>query len=308
MINNKNCNFISAVVYVHNAESRITDFLKNIITVLEENFTQSEIICVNDYSNDGSVACIKEANHFVNSTSLTILNMSSFHGLETSMNAGVQLSIGDFVFEFDSPVADFEFPLIMDVYRHSLSGYDIVSACPEAKPLPASRLFYKVFNRYANLQYKIGCETFRILSRRAINRVHSNTQTIPFRKAAYANCGLATDILNYKSSAAPSERKKIIQSDATLDSLILFTNIAYRVTVCFAVFMALIIAAYAVYALVFRLMSNPVEGWTTIILFVAFGFFGLFIILAMAIKYLQTLVNLSFKRKEYLFESIEKLQ
>ena len=45
---NKEKNFVSAVVYVHNAENRVENFFKTIIKVMEENFEHSEIICVND--------------------------------------------------------------------------------------------------------------------------------------------------------------------------------------------------------------------------------------------------------------------
>lgn len=51
---NKEKNFVSAVVYVHNAEKRIEIFLKTIIKILEDNFEHSEIICVNDASEDES--------------------------------------------------------------------------------------------------------------------------------------------------------------------------------------------------------------------------------------------------------------
>ncbi|MCF0130867.1 MAG: glycosyl transferase family 2, partial [Pseudobutyrivibrio sp.] len=58
---------------------------------------------------------------------------------------------------------------------------------------------------------------------------------------------------------------------------------------------------------VIYLIGSPVEGWTTTILFLSFGFFGLFGILTVIVKYLQIIVNLVFKRKRYSFESIEKL-
>lgn len=45
---NKEKNFASAVIYVHNAQNRIDEFLKTIVRVMEENFEHSEIICVND--------------------------------------------------------------------------------------------------------------------------------------------------------------------------------------------------------------------------------------------------------------------
>ena len=52
---NREKNFISAVVYVHNAEDRVGDFVKTVVRVLEENFDHSEVICVNDDSSDGSL-------------------------------------------------------------------------------------------------------------------------------------------------------------------------------------------------------------------------------------------------------------
>ena len=123
---NKEKNFISAVIYVHNAEKRIEKFLRTVLEVLEENFEHSEIICVNDNSQDNSVDVIKKVSQDATISSVSVLNMSYFHGLEMSMNAGMDLTIGDFVFEFDSTVLDFDKEEIMEVYRRSLKGYDIV--------------------------------------------------------------------------------------------------------------------------------------------------------------------------------------
>ncbi len=50
MITNKEKNFISAVVYVHNNEKEIANFLENLNKKLNENFEKYEIICVNDKS------------------------------------------------------------------------------------------------------------------------------------------------------------------------------------------------------------------------------------------------------------------
>ena len=99
---NKEQNFASAIIYVHNAEKRVGSFLKTIIAVMETNFHHSEIICVNDASTDGSLDEIKKVSSLASCTSLSVINMSYFHGLEMAMNAGINLSIGDFVFEFDS--------------------------------------------------------------------------------------------------------------------------------------------------------------------------------------------------------------
>ena len=57
---NKEKTFVSSVIYVHNAENRIEEFLAAIIRVMEDNFEHSEIICVNDSSDDGTIEKIKE--------------------------------------------------------------------------------------------------------------------------------------------------------------------------------------------------------------------------------------------------------
>ena len=58
---NKEKNFVSAIIYVHNAEKRIESFLSTVINTLEANFDHSEIICVNDSSTDDSMPAIKKA-------------------------------------------------------------------------------------------------------------------------------------------------------------------------------------------------------------------------------------------------------
>lgn len=305
---NKEKNFVSAVVYCCNDAKTIGVFIENLDKTLADNFYKYEIIVVNDASSDESVNIIRRYASHKEGKVISVLNMSHTQGLEASMNAGVDLAIGDFVYEFDSACADFEWSVLMKVYRQSLKGFDIVSACVDRPIRMSSKLFYAIFNRYANLQYRLETETFRILSRRAINRIHSLTQNIPYRKAAYANCGLVITSVKYKLVNKVSRKKQEGRASLAINSLILFTDIAYRVTLTFAFIMALTAVCVGVYALTYKLMENPVEGWATTIIFLAFGFFGLFAIMAMVIKYLQTLVQLVFKKKDYLFESIEKLQ
>lgn len=308
---NKEKNFISAVIYVHNAEMRIEKFLKTIIEVLEENFEHSEIICVNDYSDDSSVAKIKTISQTATSAGVSILNMSYFHGVELAMNAGVDLSIGDFVFEFDNTYLEFDKTEIMKIYRHSLEGYDIVSAVPNTKEKFSSRLFYKVFDHFANLSCKMHTETFRILSRRVINRVSSMNKTVPYRKVLYANCGLKTDMVVYSVSNIEKDyiekKERKYRRTLAVDSLILFTEVGYKISIFMTAAMMLFTIFTLIYSIAVYLLAHPVAGWTTTILFLSTAFFCLFAILTIIIKYLQLLIELVFKRKNYNFESVEKL-
>lgn len=172
-------------------------------------------------------------------------------------------------------------------------------------------MFYTLFDRYTDLSYKMSTESFRVLSRRVLNRIESMNKAIPYRKAIYANCGLKTDNIKYQVvnqvSLSTDKKEKNFRSNLAVDSLILFTEIGYSFAKAMTIFMMCMSIFMIVYSVVIYATSNPVAGWTTTILFLSVAFFGLFGILTIVIKYLQLLVDLVFKRKQYSFESIEKL-
>ena len=303
----KEKNFISAIVYVHNNESELDSFIDRLYKQLEDNFIKFEIICVNDSSTDNSVNVIKDKAENLSKGIISIINMSFYQGLELSMNAGVDLSIGDFVFEFDSIASETPVEKLMEVYFKSLKGYDIVSISPKEAAGIDSKLFYNIFNAYSNKNYAINTESYHVISRRAINRCQSLSKTIPYRKAVYADCGLKiTNIkADFKMNSAESDRNKRI--DTAVDALILFTNAATKMNLYIMGLFMLACIAVVAYVVYIYISGHPVSGWTTIMLFMSFGFLGIFVILAITMKYLSVIIDLIFKNKTYITESIEKL-
>lgn len=53
--------------------------------------------------------------------------------------------------------------------------------------------------------------------------------------------------------------------------------------------------------------SRPVEGWLSTMGFLALGFFGVFALLTIILKYLSVVLNLIFKQQRYLVADIEKV-
>lgn len=310
MISNKEKNFISAVVYVHNNEKEIGDFLEKINEKLNSNFEKYEIICVNDSSIDDSVKEIKKVADNINGTIVSIINMSYYQGIELSMNAGVDLAIGDFVYEFDNINIDYDLDTIIKVYYESLKGFDIVGAKANKKERLTSRIFYKLYNKNSNSMYQIHTESFRILSRRAINRVKAMNKTIPYRKAIYANCGLKLNVIKYDVvkdfNIKLNEEIKDTRIGLAIDSIILFTDVSYKVAIFMSLFMMIVAIITGIYTIVVFLCGQPIAGWTTTMLLLSFAFLGIFAILTIMIKYLSILIDLIFKKQKYLIESIEK--
>ena len=237
--------------------------------------------------------------------------MSYTQGKELSMIAGLDLSIGDFVYEFDTTIIDYPLETIFNIYIKSLEGYDIVNASANSKRNFTSKWFYKIFNKYSYYQYKLDTETFRILSRRTINRINAMNKTIPYRKAALANSGLKMETLKYeqlinvKNNYDKNTRKE--RGNNAIDALILFTDVGYKFTIFMIFVFIFLTALVSIYTIYTFISKNPIQGWTTTMLFLSFGFLGLFSILAIIIKYLSIIINLIFKKTNYLVESIEKI-
>lgn len=94
-----------------------------------------------------------------------------------------------------------------------------------------------------------------------------------------------------------------------LDSMALYTNMFYRISLGVSIAFLLLTLFFTVYALTVYLSPvAQVEGWTSTMLVMCIGFFGVFLMLTVVIKYLSLLVELNFKKQRYLVEGIEKIQ
>ena len=314
MVQNKEKNFVSCVVYLHNESSNVKNFLQQIYQVMQDNFEKYEIVCVNDGCVDDTVDQVKEflADSRQNPV-VSLVNLSYYQGVESAMNAGCDLAVGDFLFEFDSCRLDFETGMIMEVYHRALQGYDVVAMAPKYGVSLSSKLFYLVYNWGSRYHAKIRQERFRVVSRRAVNRVNQMNIYVPYRKAMYMNCGLKTDIIMYdnkKEVAGRRRNREEMGNRSTLaaDTIIIFTNVLEKLSMAVSGILlgALVIMfAYLIWSIFSKV--RPVEGWLSIMALMAFGFFMISVMLTLIFKYLSVLLNMSFKRQRYVIEGVEKL-
>ncbi|MBR1771997.1 MAG: glycosyltransferase [Lachnospiraceae bacterium] len=309
----KEKNFVSCVIYLHNDAETVKPFLANICQVMQDNFEKYEIVCVNDGCTDNTVerihAFLEEQEQL---KAVSLINLSFYQGVETAMNAGGDLAVGDFLFEFDKCSLDFDPALIMQVYRRALEGYDVVSAAPKHGVALSSRLFYALYNWSSHFRYHIRQERFRIVSRRAVNRVNQMNVYVPYRKAMYMNCGLKTDTIIYDNSAAVhktrNREERGNRSGLAVDTLIIFTDVLEK----FSMLVSMILLGFLIVMfgwIIYSIFSTvrPVEGWLSLMALMSFGFFMLSVMMTLIFKYLAVLLNMNFKKQRYVVEGVEKL-
>jgi dolichol-phosphate mannosyltransferase len=139
------------------------------------------------------------------------------------------------------------------------------------------------------------------------------SKTVPYRKALYANCGLKLSTISYKPEGQSRQGRgdkelNRYRRKTAMDTLIIFTDVAYRLSIIMTCIMMFLSLAGGVYTVVIFTMGRPVAGYTTTMLVLTVSFFAVFLILAIIIKYLSVLVNMVFLRQSYMVEGVEKVK
>ena len=299
----KEQNFVSAVVYIRNNSGAVKPFFSSLQRELDAHFEKYELIAVNAACTDNSCNELAEwgAEH---SLPITVIHMSSLQSREACMNAGLDISIGDFVYEFDYVEGMFPWETLFHAYEMMLKGNDIVSVCPSQMG-GGSSLFYRLFNAYSNSPYEIRTNAFCLVSRRALHRVHAISAYMPYRKAAYASSGLKNAVLEYSGRCYDKHENRL---RLAVESLLLYTHFGYRVSILLSIAMAFVTMSACIYVIAVYCLGSPIAGWTTTSLMISFGFTGVFLGNTIVVKYLALLLELLSKRERYLVENVEKIQ
>ena len=302
----KEKNFISAVLYLDDEHSDVEFFLQTLTDKLSSRFETYELVFVNDACPENALEKVKAfLASMPQKPSTTIIHMSLKQGPELAMNAGLDMAIGDFVYEFDALQMPYPSELIDEAYDTCLKGNDIVSVSPQKSRSFSSNLFYSIFNYSSRSKYKLRTDIFRIVSRRGINRVHAISPHMPYRKAAYAASGLKLETLFYDGEAGTvRDNLRLLRA---IDSLALYTEAAFRASLIISIGMFFLMLVAIIYIVAVYINGQPMEGWTTTMLVLTGGFFGVFLVLSIITKYLSLLVELVFRQQKYLVESVEKV-
>jgi dolichol-phosphate mannosyltransferase len=281
-----------------------------VVRKLSENFENNEVIFVCDGHTE---VCEQSINDILKRLELNIMaetvQMAYYQGMEASMCAGDDFAIGDFLFEFDSIEVDYDTQLVIDVFNRAREGYDIVSA-GDNKMSFASRVFYKLIN-FRN-PYVVRHESFRIVSRRAINRIKILNNTIPYRKMLYAACGLPNDHINYIPVKSAKSRKRnnkelSYRLNSGINYTIIFTKLMENITYIMSCIFLLVSIGTGIWALYsYWVEDNVVAGWVSLMGVISFGFFGIFLLLSVIVKYMSLILDINYKKTSYVVETANK--
>ena len=301
MIKNLEQNYISVIIVVNDEKKNIIEKVNKVNGVLKNNFKNSEILIVDNTSKKISFESLKESkiNH-------TIIKLPIKHGNQSALNAGIAMAIGDYMVEIEDISFDIDYNQIVDLYKKSQEGNDFVFLTPKQSKW-SSKIFYKILNKsFKNMfEADISSSVMTLSSRRGQNKIAEVGRRIINRNVAYVLSGLKcasiiTDI-KYKNKRSFSSNLMLM-----FDTLIYYTDVVMLFSQQLSFIFFILFGLGAVYSVVQKLFFDIVKGWASIFTLTSLGFFGMFFILSIMIRYLHHILRNSLNSKDYIFGSIEK--
>ncbi len=303
----KEPNFISAIIYISDYSRNEGDFLVTLDRFLDHHFSHYELIVVNDACKPEKVKKTSEVCNRLNGE-VTMVTLAWKHKVELAMLAGSELSIGDYIFEFESTDIDYPFEIVLDLYHRALEGFDMVSAIPQNRQKSSSRIFYSLLDRLSYLKLNLKTESIRIISRRTLNKTIDLKEKIRYRKALYRFTGFPFDEISYQTTSNKIRRIPFRERfKLSIDILFSFSQIGLQISFILSIIFLIISMLTGIYALyIFFFLKIAIEGWTTTMLFLSFGFSGIFFVLSLISKYLTIIMFQVYNRPAFTVKSIEK--
>jgi len=183
---------LSVVVPVYNEAASLPALRAALTAVLDKLDLDSEIVLVDDGSSDGSWAAI--AAWHAGDPRVRALRFARNFGKEAALSAGISHARGAAVVLMDS---DLQHPpeVIPEFLAKWREGYEMVYAVrttregDSAVRRTATRAFYHLFGRIAEVDLPPGAGDFRLLDRRVVDVLNGLPERLRFMKGLYAWAG-----------------------------------------------------------------------------------------------------------------------
>jgi len=295
---------ISIIVPVYNEESNIRPLAGALDAVMREKALGEgetcEIIFVDDGSTDGSLAVLRQLSRNP-ADQVSYISFSRNFGQQAALRAGMEAARGDCIITMDG---DFQhppelLPLMVDEFR---KGFDIVntrrSEPGHGQPgrnsvlkRATSRLFYSLINAVEDVPVESGSADFRLISRRACDRLLAMGQGSMFLRGAIPWLGLPSTTISYVAEPRKSGKTKFTPAkmfDLAEEGLTMTNSRLFRAISCMGVgFLAAGLVFLICRLCLLAFAGEPFGGWAIVLcllliiggaLLVAIGFTGHYIV------------------------------
>ncbi|MDO5491143.1 MAG: glycosyltransferase family 2 protein [Bacillota bacterium] len=270
---------VSIIVPCYNEEATIRAFYEEVVLVMKQCRSDYELLFVDDGSKDRTLQTAIELSE--NDERVSYLSLSRNFGKESAMYAGLCNANGDYVVIID---ADLQHPpsMILDMYdvlKHDES-YDGVAAkrvTRDGDPWLRtwfSRRFYKLFNRFSDIDVQDGSGDFRMMRRGMVEAVIAMDEYNRFSKGILSWIGFNTCWLSFENKdRVAGESKwsfwKLLRY--AIDGITSFSQAPLYAASWLGIGLTVLSVMAIAFIVIRKLMfGDPVAGWASTICVIIF--------------------------------------
>lgn len=202
---------ISIVLPVFNEEAGIQATIDTLLNYIEQQEENYELIFVDDGSKDKSVEIIKRA--LAQNDHIKLVEFSRNFGHQLAITAGLEYTKGDAVVVMD---ADLQDPpeVIPQMIKKWREGYQIVYGKRMQRDGETifkkftAKMFYRTFQKLATINMPLDTGDFRLMDRRAVQRLLKLHEKDPFVRGQVTWIGFKqTSVLYHRQERIAGETK-----------------------------------------------------------------------------------------------------
>lgn len=308
--------FISFVIPVYNEGDGLREFFRQFQAFLrEQQFENYEFIFVNDGSSDNSLEVMKS--FLEQCDCVKIVNLARNYGKEIALTAGLDLAAGDAVVPID---ADLQHPfhVISEFVLKWRAGYDVVYAVQIQRKQGLirkllSNTFHRMMSRVGGeLTIPRGAGDFRLMTRRAVNKLNQLREKHRVMKGLYCLVGLKQTSVEFKANPRLEGKTKwsfFKLFELSIDALTSFSTAPLRVATLLGGFSGFASLAFAFLTIIKTIIyGDPVAGYPTLITVILFLGSAQLLCLGIMGEYLGRIFNETKNRPLYFVEEVYEVK
>jgi polyisoprenyl-phosphate glycosyltransferase len=288
---------VTVVAPVSGTADLMTSFVKDVLHLLEESYTNYELVLVDGEADETVIDALQELVAVL--PCIRVIRLSQKADRDVMLFAGLEAAIGDYVVAM-MPATD---PprVVSDLVDIMSEGQDIVygvSKKPYRRSVLASlgaRLFYWYGRRYLGLNIPPDSTYLVGLNRRSVNALTRFKGRYRHVRHLTRQVGFKAGIYHYSlqpGTAGEKERGLVESLRLAKEIVVSYSQHPLRMVSWLGLVASAANLLYALYAIAVYVLNPRVsEGWTTLSLELAVMFFLLFIILSVVCEYIGRILE-----------------
>lgn len=267
----------SFIVPVYNEQETLSELHNRLASVLVQLDGSSEVIFVDDGSEDDSFDRMIEIS--LRDPRFKVLQLSRNFGHQTAITAGLDVAAGNAVIVMD---ADLQDPpeLVLTMAQRWREGFEIVYAVRKERPgenrfkrFTAGR-FYRLLRRLTDVEIPLDVGDFRLVDRKALEAYKTMRENDRFVRGMFSWVGFKQIGVPYdRSERFAGQTKYPLRKmvNFAVDGIVSFSNAPLRLALALGFTVSIISFVYGVVAIFLKVSGAfTVPGWTSIIFVASF--------------------------------------